>query len=244
VLSAVSGVGLDNIDMQACRARGIAVHPATGANVVAVAEYVVAAVLVLMRGVFDASAEVLAGQWPRTRYVGREVQDKCLGVIGFGAIGRAVASRARALGMRVVAHDAHLDEDDAAWGETGVSPRTLAELLAESDALTLHVPLDGGTRHLIDEAALALMKPDAVLVNTARGGVVDEAALARALRAGRLAGAALDVFEHEPLPASSALEGAPHLMLTPHVAGLTVEANERVGAMIAENVARTLREAS
>jgi (S)-sulfolactate dehydrogenase len=236
------GVGLDNIDVAACRARGITVIPATGANALAVAEYVIGTAMLLVRGAYGASAEVAAGSWPRAALShGRETAGKTLGIIGFGGIGRLVARLAQGLGMRVVAFDPLLPPDDPAWSETGVGRRTLDELLAESDAVTLHVPLVPETRHLIDAGRIAAMRPAAVLINTARGGVVDEPALAAALRAGKLGGAALDVFEHEPLPACSVLAGVPNLLLTPHIAGVTVESNRRVSALVAEKVLEALK---
>lgn len=238
------GVGLDNIDMEACRARGVTVFPATGANVISVAEYVVTGALLMLRGAYHASEEVLAGRWSRQRYTGLEAAGKTIGIVGFGAIGRAVADRAGALGMVVLACDAFVPADDPVWQRHGAARRELDQLLAESDVVTLHVPLDDETRHLLDAQAIARMKPGALVINSARGGVVDEHALAAALREGRLGGAMLDVFEIEPLPASSHLVGVPRLHLTPHIAGLTVEANERVGGMVAARVAEVLRGAS
>ena len=239
------GVGLDNIDVEACRARGIAVFPATGANDAAVAEYVVTAVLVLLRGAYGASAEVAGGAWPRNRLIGREAGEKRLGLVGFGAIARETARRAGALGMEVCAFDPYLADDDPAWdGPWGRVARVgLDALLAGSDAVSLHVPLTPETRGLIDAARLARMKPDAVLVNAARGGVVDEAALGQALRDGRLGGAALDVFEEEPLGAArgAAFAGCPNLILTPHIAGVTAESNVRVSRVIVDAVAAHLR---
>ncbi|HSS65520.1 MAG TPA: hydroxyacid dehydrogenase [Gammaproteobacteria bacterium] len=234
------GVGLDNIDLRACKARGIRVFPATGANVNSVAEYVIAALLILFRRAYTATGEVLAGEWPRNRYMGLEVSGKTLGIVGFGAIGRAVASRAIALGMRVVANDIFIDPDSGCWEKHGVEAADLKTLLGESDAVTLHVPLSEQTRHLIDDKAIAAMKKGSVVVNTARGGVIDENALVDALKKGQLGGAALDVFEKEPLPAGSHLEGAPGLLLTPHIAGVTVESNERVGTLIADRVRSAL----
>ncbi len=234
------GVGLDNIDLAACGTRGVEVCPATGANNAAVAEYVVCSVLLLLRRAFHASADVLAGEWPRTRLIGREVGGRRLGLVGFGAIARDVARRMRALGMEVVACHPSLPAEDRVWSELGVAVVTLEELLVTSDAVSLHVPLTGSTRHLIDAAALARMRADAVLINTACGGVVDEAALATALRERRLAGAMLDVFEHESLPAGSPLADAPNLIVTPHIAGVTEESNVRVSAVTAASVRRVL----
>ncbi|MCL4187048.1 MAG: hydroxyacid dehydrogenase [Rhodobacteraceae bacterium] len=230
------GVGLDNIDMAACAARGIAVYPATGANDLSVAEYVLTAALVLRRGAWSATAEVAAGGWPRTRLMGRELSGAVLGLVGFGAIGRLTAARAATLGMEIWAHDPHLPADSALWA--GARRCSLPDLLAGADVVSLHVPLTEATRHLIDAAALAAMRPGAILVNAARGGVVDEAALAAALRAGRLGGAALDVFETEPLTAEAGARfaGLANLILTPHIAGVTAESNGRVSHLVADRV--------
>jgi (S)-sulfolactate dehydrogenase len=236
------GVGLDNIDVPACLAAGIAVFPATGANSLAVAEYVIATAMVLLRGAYLSSADVAAGKWPRPRLSnGRETAGKTLGLVGFGGIGRMTARLAQGLGMRVLASDPLLAADSPAWKETGVGRRELDALLREVDVLSLHVPLTETTRGLLDAARLALMKPDAVLINTARGGIVDEAALAAALRAGRLGAAALDVFDAEPLPAGSALAEAPNLILTPHIGGVTRESNERVSTLVAALVGDFLK---
>ncbi len=234
------GVGLDNIDTEACAARGIAVLPATGANDVAVAEYVIAGVLMLMRGAYHAGARVLAGEWPRTQLMGREIDGRGLGLIGFGAIGRAVASRAGALGMTVAAYDPYVSPDDPAWAALSVAARDFDAIVADSDALSLHVPLTGETRHLIDGDVLSRMRPGAVLINAARGGVVDEGAVVEALRTGTLGGAMLDVFENEPLAAGSGLDGVPNLILTPHIAGLSEDSNRRIAAFTAANVRRVL----
>ena len=231
------GVGLDNIDVAACAKRNVAVIPATGANALAVAEYVIGVAMVLLRGTYFATADVAAGKWPRGALSsGREIAGKTLGVVGFGGIGRLTARLGRALGMRVIGCDAELAPVDAVWRDEGVEPRTLDALLAQADVVTLHVPLLPATRNLIDAKRIAAMKPGAILVNTARGGVVDEAAVAAALASGRLGGAALDVFEKEPLPAGSPLAGCRNLILTPHIAGVTAESNERVSSMIAARV--------
>jgi (S)-sulfolactate dehydrogenase len=237
------GVGLDNIDLEACRARGIEVIPATGANAESVAEYVVAMSMVLLRGgAYLSTSAVAAGRWPRQMLSqGREVAGKTIGLVGFGSIGRATALKVRAMGMRVLAYDPVVPADSPAWGEHGAERRELDDLLAVSDVVSLHLPLAEDTRGLIGEARIARMKPGAILVNSARGGIVDEAALAKALAEGRLAGAALDVFEHEPLAAGSALAEAPNLILSPHIAGVTLESNERVSSLIAERVAAFLR---
>lgn len=236
------GVGLDNIDTAACAARAIEVIAATGANAVSVAEYVVAAAMMLLRGVYASSAEVASGGWPRSKLSqGHEIRGKTLGLVGFGSIGRLTARLAQGLGMRVIAHDPLLAADDAAWGEHNVAHRSLEQMLAEADVVSLHVPLVAETRGLIGASRIASMKRGAMVINTSRGGIVDEAALAAALRSGHLAGAALDVFEQEPLAAGSVLVNCPNLILTPHVAGVTQESNVRVSSLIAERVAASLR---
>jgi (S)-sulfolactate dehydrogenase len=228
------GVGLDNIDVEACRARGVEVLPATGANDVAVAEYVIAGALMLLRGAYFASTAVADGIWPRNTLIGREVSGKTLGLIGYGGIARQVATRAAALGMRITA------TDPVAPIEPPVVPAALDELLAAADVVSLHVPLTPQTRGLIGAPQLARMKPGAILINTARGGVVDEAALAAALVRNHLGGAMLDVFAAEPLPRDNPFHGVPNLILTPHFAGVTEESNARVSAVTVENVRRVL----
>jgi len=235
------GVGLDNIDTAACAARGIDVIPATGANAQAVAEYVIGTAMVLLRGAYQSSAAVAAGAWPRAELSnGREIAGKTLGLVGYGGIGRLTGRVGRALGMRVIGFDPQLPATSPLWAAEGAVARTLDEVVREADVVSLHVPLTRDTRNLLDAARIATMKSHAILVNTARGGVVDETALAAALRAGRVAGAALDVFEAEPLPPGSALAGCPNLLLTPHIAGVTSESNVRVSSLIAEKVAAAL----
>jgi (S)-sulfolactate dehydrogenase len=236
------GVGLDNIDVPACEARGIRVVAAVGANALSVAEYVVGTAMLLLRGAYLSTAEVAAGAWPRTALSqGRELHGKTLGLVGFGSIGQATAKLGRALGMQVVACDAALAPDAPAYAAAGVKPLDLDGVVAVADVVSLHVPLLDTTRGLFGAARLAALKPGAVLVNTSRGGVVDEVALAQALRAGRLGGAALDVFDAEPLPAAAHFRDCPNLVLTPHVAGVTRESNERVSHLIADRVLEALR---
>ena len=236
------GVGLDNIDVAACEARGMRVIPATGANALSVAEYVIAAAMLLLRGAYRSTEAVAAGRWPRNALSnGRELGGRTLGLVGFGSIGQLTAGLAKALGMQVIACDAMLDADSPAYAATGAARVGLDELLARADVVSLHVPLLDSTRGLFDAARIAAMKPDAVLVNTARGGIVDERALAEALRSGRLGGAAIDVFDVEPLPAQRHFEGCPNLLLTPHIAGVTRESSERVGSLIADKLLEALR---
>lgn len=236
------GVGLDNIDMSACADRGIRVFPATGANSLSVVEYVIGTTMTLLRGAYFANAAMLAGEFPKTKLIGREIAGKLMGIVGFGAIGRDVARHARAIGMEVAAYHPRLAADDPAW--SGVRRLELDALLGEADVVSLHVPLTSETRGLIDKKALARMKPDAILINTARGGIMDEAALVAALKAGKLGGAAIDVYEQEPLgkDAAKVFAGAPNLILTPHISGNTVESNGRVSGLVAEKVMAALEE--
>jgi (S)-sulfolactate dehydrogenase len=235
------GVGLDNIDTAACASRGIEVIPATGANAQAVAEYVIGVAMVLMRTAYRSTDDVAGGAWPRVPLSeGREIAGKTLGLVGFGGIGRLTARLAHGVGMKTLGFDPQLPPSSPVWAAHRTAPRALDELLAESDVVSLHVPLTAQTRGLIDASRIGRMKTDAIVVNTSRGGVVDEAAVASALREGRLGGAALDVFDREPLPAGSPLARCPHLLLTPHIAGITRESNERVSTLIAEKVAAAL----
>lgn len=235
------GVGLDNIDMDACKKRGIQVLPATGANALAVAEYVIAAALHGLRNIWNVTDKVTSGWWDRQTLIFREASGKTLGLVGFGMIAREVAKRARALGMRVGAFDPNILPGDPAWTELGVAHMDLPSLLAESDVVSVHAPLLPSTRNLLDANALSLMKPDAILINTARGGIIDEAAVVAALRLKRLGCAILDVLDKEPPPANSILRGVPGLILTPHVAGNTIESNIRVSSVTVANVMRALK---
>ena len=220
----------------------MAVIPATGANASSVAEYVIATAMGLLRGAYQSSAAVAGGQWPRNALSnGREIAGKTLGLIGFGSIGQLTGQLGRALGMDVVAFDAMMDDEHPAFGQVGARFAGLDELIATSDVISLHVPLVDSTRGLFSAERIAAMKPGAVLVNTARGGIIDEPALAAALRSGHLGGAAIDVFATEPLPASAHFDGCPNLVLTPHIAGVTAEANERVSSLIADKVLEALR---
>jgi (S)-sulfolactate dehydrogenase len=236
------GVGLDNIDLTACKARSIAVCPATGANSVAVAEYAIAAALVLLRrGGYFATPRILAGEWPREALsFGHEAQDKLFGIIGLGAIGEITAHKAQALGFRVIAHSPSLPENHPAWQIA--EPVSLADLLTRADLINIHCPLNERTRGLIGSEALARVQPGTVLINSARGGIVEEAALAEALRSGRLGGAALDVLEAEPISAATRalFAGVPNLLLTPHIAASTVESSRRACEVTVENVLRVL----
>ena len=231
------GVGLDNIDVPGCEAKGMRVIPATGANALSVAEYVIATAMLLLRGAYQSTAAVAAGTWPRNALSnGREIGGKTLGLIGFGFIGQLTGTLARGVGMKVLAFDAMMDRDHRAFLRGEARPAGLADLVATSDVISLHVPLVDSTRGLFNAERIGAMKKGAVLINTSRGGIVDEPALVAALKSGHLGGAALDVFDAEPLPAGSVFAGCPNLVLTPHIAGVSAESNERVSFMIAEKV--------
>ncbi|HTH78371.1 MAG TPA: hydroxyacid dehydrogenase [Ramlibacter sp.] len=236
------GVGLDNIDTSACEAKGIRVFPATGANAHSVAEYVIASAMLLLRGAYASTADVAAGQWPRPALSqGRELAGKTLGLVGFGSIGQQTARLAKALGMHVTAFDPALADAHPAFAQLGVTPCTFDDLVSAADVVSLHIPLVDSTRGLFDERRIAAMKKGAILVNTARGGIAEERAIADALRSGKLGGAALDVFAEEPLAPSPHFAGCPNLILTPHIAGLTAESNERVSSLVANKVLEALR---
>ena len=235
------GVGLDNIDVPACQARGMQVIPATGANALSVAEYVIGTAMLLLRGAYQSQAAMVQGQWPRNALSsGREIHGKTLGLIGYGSIGQLTARLAQALGMQVQAHDALMAPDHPAFASTGVQAVSLDTLLAASDVIILHVPLLPSTQNLINASRLAQVKPGAIVINSARGGVVDEVAVVAALRSGHLGGAALDVFEQEPLKSGAMFADCPNLVLTPHIAGVSLESNERVSDLIARKVLEVL----
>lgn len=234
------GVGLDNIDLDAAKQANIQVLPATGANAVAVAEYVMSALLHLRRPMTSGFQAMVGGDWPREQFIGGEISGKTLGLIGFGQIAQIVAKRAAAFGMRIAYFDPYIDASEHDSVATAVS--SLDELLALSDSVSIHVPLTVDTHRLMNSQRLALMKSGAILINTSRGGIVDERALIHHIQTGHLGGAALDVFEHEPLDElkGARFDGIDALILTPHIAGVTHESNRRVSQVTAENVLRAL----
>ena len=232
-----AGTGLDNIDVATAKELGIVVLNAPAANTISVAELTLGLLLALERHLAAASTDLRAGKWEKSKYAGREIAGKRIGLVGFGHIGRTVAVRARAFDMEVWASDPLIAEWPA--GFEWARPATLEELLPEVDYLSLHVPLTSDTRGLIGPAAFARMKPDAVLVNCARGGIVDEPALRDALSNGRLRGAALDVFATEP-PGADPLLALPNVLATPHLGAATREAQDRAGVEVAERVIEAL----
>lgn len=233
-----AGVGVDNIDVDAATRAGIAVVNAPTANTLAAAEHTMALLLALARRVSSADASVRRGEWRRAAFMGTELGGKTLGIVGLGRVGLAVADRARAFAMNLLGSDPLVSADAAAT--YGVHLVDVDELLAESDVVTLHVPLVAATRGLLDAARLGRMKRGALLVNVARGGVIDEAALADALASGQLGGAAIDVFEHEPL-GDSPLLSAPNTILTPHLGASTAEAQARASIEVVQGVLDVLR---
>ncbi len=234
-----AGVGVDNIDLDAATGRGIVVTNTPGGNAASVAEHALALMLSLARSVPQLNAAMHAGRWEKSGATGAELRGKTLGLIGLGRVGAEVARRARGMEMRVVAHDPYLRPELAA--EWGVELAPLAEVLAQADYLSLHTGLSAATEKMINAESIAKMKRGARLINTARGELVDEVALADALRSGQLAGAGLDVFAVEP-PKDSPLLALPNVVATPHVAGSTAEAQEGVGVLIAQQVRDYLAE--
>jgi D-3-phosphoglycerate dehydrogenase len=234
-----AGTGVDNVDVEAASSRGILVVNAPGANSISVAEHACALILALARMVPAADRAMKDGKWEKKRFLGTEVRGKTLGIAGLGRIGQEVAHRARAFGMRVVAHDPFISREIAA--SMGVELLTLDEVCQTADFLTLHLPSTAETKHLFDDARFATIKPGIRIINTARGDLIDEAALKRAIESGLVAGAGLDVFEKEP-PADWSLAQLPQVVATPHIAASTEEAQELVGLDTAEAVRDFLRD--
>ena len=229
-----AGVGVDNIDVPAATRSGVVVINSPEGNTIAAAEHTVAMLLSMSRKVPAASESLRRGEWKRSQFVGVEVYNKVLGVVGFGKIGREVARRAIGLGMRVLASDVFVTPELAR--REGVELVELPQLYRESDFITVHTPLTRDTRGLINDAAFALMKDAVRIVNCARGGIVEEAALLRALESGKVAGAALDVFEQEPPPKDHPLLAHPKVLSTPHLGASTEEAQVNVAVDVADQI--------
>ena len=235
-----AGVGVDNIDVDAATQAGVIVVNAPTGNTVAAAEHTVAMLMAMARMIPQADASVRKGDWKRNKFVGVEVRNKVLGTVGFGRVAQEVCRRAQGLGMRVVAYDPYVTPDYAA--HQGVTIYELDRVLAEADFLTLHTPLTPQTRNLISREQLARMKTGARILNVARGGVIDEVALYEAVQSGHIAGAALDVFDEEPLPQESPLRKSDQIILTPHLGASTVEAQEQVAEDVALQVLDVLND--
>lgn len=233
-----AGIGVDNIDVDEATRRGVAVLNAPGANTVSAAEHTFALLLALLRHIPDAVDSMRGGKWDRKAFGGTELRGKTMGLVGLGRIGAHVAGIARAFGMSVLAFDPFLPQSRAK--ELRVELRSLEELLRAADVISLHAPLTDDTRHMLNAERLAWTKPSAVVVNAARGALIDDHALLEAVESGRLAGAALDVFDPEPLPADSPLRASKRIILTPHLAASTQEAQERVAVEICHSVRQAL----
>lgn len=235
-----AGIGVDNIDVAACKAKGIVVENTPRGNVVSAAEHAIALMMSLARQVPEATATTKRGVWEKTKFMGTEITGKTLGIIGTGNIGAVVVDRALGLKMKVVAFDPVLTPDKAK--DMGVELVTLNELFARADVITLHVPLLPATRHILNDAAFEQMKPGVLLINAARGGLVDEDALVRAIESGKVRGAALDVFATEPVPADHPLLRREEVVVTPHLGASTHEAQVNVAVEAAEQMIAFLKD--
>ncbi len=233
-----AGVGLDNIDVDAANKKGIKIVNSPEAPTIAVTELVFASILALMRNIIPADRTIREGRWEKNLFRGNEVYGKIMGIVGFGRIGKEVAIRARAFGMRIMAYDPNITKEDAR--EFNAEQVELNTLLKNSDIITIHVPLTEETRGLINEGRLKLMKKSAIIVNAARGGVVDEKALYSALKEREIGGAALDVFENEP-PVGSPLLTLDNVVLTPHLGASTEEAQINSGTIVVEKIRNFFR---
>ncbi len=228
-----AGVGLDNVDVGAATAHGVMVVNAPESNIISAAEQTIALMMAQARNIPQAHAALVDGRWERSKWEGVELDGKTLGIVGFGRIGRLVATRAKALGMRIVAHDPFVSEEGAR--KEGATLLDLDELVASADFLTLHLAKTPDTIGLIGKELLAKARPELRVINVARGGIVDEAALAEAVSSGQIAGAAIDVFDSEPTT-DSPLFGVPGIIVTPHLGASTREAQDKAGIVIAEQV--------
>jgi D-3-phosphoglycerate dehydrogenase / 2-oxoglutarate reductase len=234
-----AGVGLDNVDVDACTARGILVINAPTANILSATEHTMAMLLALCRNIPEAHASVKRGEWIRSKFMGIELSGKVLGVVGLGRIGTRVATRARAFGMRVIAYDPYIAP--AVGEKVGAEMVSLENLLAQADVITVHTPLTDETRGMIGAREISRMKDGVILVNCARGGIYEEGALAEALAGGKVAGAAIDVFEDEPPARDHPLLNAKNVIVSPHIGANTIEAQDRVAVQTAEMVVDALR---
>lgn len=237
-----SGAGVDTIDLVAATQKNIVVVNAPGANAEAVAEHTLALILALARDLIQTSMKMVGGEWSKATYRGMELKGKTLGVVGFGTIGARVVELGLAFGMNVLVFTkTQTPERQARISSLGAKLTDLESLVAESDVVSLHMSLSDETRGLFNASLISTMKPISYLINTSRGAIVDESALAQALTNGSLAGAALDVFDTEPLPATSILRSLPNVILTPHVAANSKESEERASILIADDIDRVLQ---
>ncbi|GGE53239.1 hypothetical protein GCM10011391_35170 [Pullulanibacillus camelliae] len=234
------GVGLDNINLAACRQRHLTVVYAKNANAISVAEYVMGAMLSVSRTFSEASRDVKQGNWNRKQFTGREIYGKTLGLIGVGEIAGRIAKRATAFGMQVIGYDPFIMAYDFPIAEVGIKLSTFEELLQASDYISIHVPLTEATKNLLTASEFAIMKPSCCLINTSRGGIVNESDLADALKAGQISKAILDVLQQEPASNHHPLIETNKAILTPHIAGLTEESQVRTSLLVATEVNKVL----
>ncbi|MFA5578512.1 MAG: phosphoglycerate dehydrogenase, partial [Methanothrix sp.] len=233
-----AGVGVDNIDIDAATKKGIIVVNTPGGNTISAAEHTIAMMLSLARNIPQANNSLKAGEWNRKKYTGVEVYNKTLGIVGLGRIGAEIASRMKSFGMHILAYDPFVTEERAA--DLGIKLAPLDEIFRKSDFITVHTPLTNETRNLIDDEELKIMKPNIRLINCARGGIINEEALARAVAEGRIAGAAVDVFTKEP-PTDNPLIEQNGIIVTPHLGASTAEAQVNVAVAVAEQILAVVR---
>ena len=234
------GVGLDNIDIDYCKTKNVPVVIAEEANARSVSEYVIMGLFTLFRGIRTSTEEMLNGEWDRIKYTGSEINGKTLGIIGIGTIGQIVAKNAGNLGMNLIGNDIKFSKDDDIWEKLNIKYCSFDEVLSKSDAITIHVPLTKKTYNLFSEKEFKNMPKGSFIINSSRGGIVNEKDILKFLKNGHLGGAMLDVFESEPLDNSSMFSGIKNLILTPHIAGLTCESNIRVSEVISNKVLKYL----
>ena len=234
------GVGLDNIDIDYCKTKNVPVVIAEEANARSVSEYVIMGLFTLFRGIRTSTEEMLNGEWDRIKYTGSEINGKTLGIIGIGTIGQIVAKNAGNLGMNLIGNDIKFSKDDDVWEKLNIKYCSFDEVLSKSDAITIHVPLTKKTYNLFSEKEFKNMPKGSFIINSSRGGIVNEKDILKFLKNGHLGGAMLDVFESEPLDNSSMFSGIKNLILTPHIAGLTCESNIRVSEVISNKVLKYL----
>ena len=230
------GVGLDNIDVLHCKEKNVPIVIATGANAKSVSEYVMMGLLTLFRGTMSSTESILSGKWDRTGHIGSEINGKTLGIVGVGTIGQIVAENARIMGMNLIGNDIEISDNDKLWRELNIECCSFEDLVHRADAITLHVPLNQETHNLFGEEEFKKMQKGSFIINTSRGGIVNEGDLLKYLKNGHLGGAMLDVFENEPVKDSTLFSGLENLILTPHIAGLTVESNVRVSQTISDKI--------
>lgn len=235
------GVGLDNIDLSAAKQRNVKVVSAINANSISVAEYVMAAILTASRSLIQAGEDVKKGNWNRGLFTGNEIYGKTLGLIGTGEIGHRLAKRAIAFGLKVIGYDPYIRKFDYPFEETGIIKSEFDEVLIKSDFLSIHTPLTSETRNLLSTREFNLMKNSGIVINTSRGGIIDEAALLQAIESNQIAGAYLDVLDKEPIQKDHFLLNNSNITITPHIAGLTEESQLRIANIISDEVVKVIQ---